>query len=378
MEVDIRILAKRLGAVFGASFLTYGLAGCVAPTLPIPARVASVAHESIATGTGKIVEFPVGSELLIQPVAVAAGWDDRMWFAPVSTYIGSITTAGVTASYRLPGLTRPTVTHPLSIVLGPDNNIWFTNGYGSQVGKVDHRGHVTLYTPTTPYGSLWTEQIINGPHHHLWLVETGAFYGEVDELDTNGRIVRSIALNTQYYCYPESIAEGAGNTLWVGNSSNCPKVQRVTLDGTVTDFPISSANGVQAVGSDGARNVWFTAGFGITRPYAFVGRISPNGKMRMFPISQPTTTADPVAGAIVLGPDGNMWFTQPYVGQIGNITPQGKVTVYPVPDAVYGSSWIQVSGITLGPDGNMWFGVPSRNRVGEFKLSPSSNSARQR
>jgi virginiamycin B lyase len=51
----------------------------------------------------------------------------------------------------------------------------------------------------------------------------------------------------------------------------------------------------------------------------------------------------------MLGPDGNIWFTEFYQGAIGRITPQGTVTEFSL-----GSTSHRPSGMAIGPDGNIW------------------------
>jgi streptogramin lyase len=64
------------------------------------------------------------------------------------------------------------------------------------------------------------------------------------------------------------------------------------------------------------------------------------------------------ARSIVQGPDGNLWFTLPYVNKIGRITPAGAVTEFTLP--VAGS---QPCGIAPGSDGNLWFTQTAREGV---------------
>ena len=63
----------------------------------------------------------------------------------------------------------------------------------------------------------------------------------------------------------------------------------------------------------------------------------------------PIPTATSISQEIVLGPDGNLWFTEQTADRIGRITPAGVVTEFTVP-ASRGRT-----GITVGPDGNIWF-----------------------
>jgi streptogramin lyase len=53
---------------------------------------------------------------------------------------------------------------------------------------------------------------------------------------------------------------------------------------------------------------------------------------------------------IVVGPDGNLWFTEFGGGQIGRLTTSGQLTEFRLPRA--GSA---PTGITAGPDGAVWF-----------------------
>ena len=109
--------------------------------------------------------------------------------------------------------------------------------------------------------------------------------------------------------------------------------------------PGSHPQGI-AVGPDG--NLWFTEP-GADR----IGKITTGGVVSEFragitPGSQPEE--------IVAGPDGNLWFTEPGADRIGKITTAGVVTEYRVgtpgssPSNPDGPNWI-----AAGPDGKLWF-----------------------
>ena len=55
-------------------------------------------------------------------------------------------------------------------------------------------------------------------------------------------------------------------------------------------------------------------------------------------------------GAMTVGPDGNLWFTDS--GKIARITPQGVITEFTVPAP---PTAIPLPGIARGPDGNLWY-----------------------
>ncbi len=73
--------------------------------------------------------------------------------------------------------------------------------------------------------------------------------------------------------------------------------------------------------------------------------------------------------AITAGPNGELWFTEESLGQIGVYNPTtGGVTEYQLPistgsNAAYDQNATPV-GITLGPDGNIWFTEQRDNLIG--------------
>jgi virginiamycin B lyase len=58
-------------------------------------------------------------------------------------------------------------------------------------------------------------------------------------------------------------------------------------------------------------------------------------------------TSNSMPTSIALGPDGNMWFTEPGASKVAEITPTGSITEFPV----NGSS----GSIVTGSDGALWF-----------------------
>jgi virginiamycin B lyase len=130
---------------------------------------------------------------------------------------------------------------------------------------------------------------------------------------------------------------------------------------SISEFPLptlsfpgsTGALGITS-GSDG--NVWFSdTGLGE------VGRITPSGQVTEFipPFHS--------AGVITTGPDGNVWFSSlglNFTDNIAKITPAGQITTYQLPGMLK-----EVSGLTAGPDGNVWFtenDYPSGEKVGRI------------
>jgi virginiamycin B lyase len=183
------------------------------------------------------------------------------------------------------------------------------------------------------------------------------------------------------------IAAGADGNMWVTAQAmpitQTPILARITMTGTVTQFPVPTAAAFpQAITAGPDGNMWFvdatptasdvgkatTAGamtvmnlgagtsnylsiaagpdgnMWVAAP-TFIAQVSTTGFMWQFPLP---TGADAVG--IAAGPDGNMWFLDSGT-KIGRITAAGAVTEFPIPGATASTR----GGIALGPDGNMWF-----------------------
>jgi virginiamycin B lyase len=85
------------------------------------------------------------------------------------------------------------------------------------------------------------------------------------------------------------------------------------------------------------------------------------GQVTEFPL--PTAGAQPFA--ITAGPDGNVWFTEGGSQKVGRITPAGVIKEFPVTGAVTPRD------ITIGPDNNLWMTDQGANKV--FKIVPNGD-----
>jgi virginiamycin B lyase len=91
-----------------------------------------------------------------------------------------------------------------------------------------------------------------------------------------------------------------------------------------------------------------------------VGRITMDGTVTEFPI--PSQTGSPIN--IAVGPDRNIWFTKG--GAVGRVTPDGTITEFPLPGPNAGGT-----GLTAGSDrqpptrlGNrLWVAQSAGNRI---------------
>jgi virginiamycin B lyase len=119
-------------------------------------------------------------------------------------------------------------------------------------------------------------------------------------------------------------------------------------------------------GPDGA--VWFTE-----KQAATIGRITPAGVVRLYPLPSPMPGASPpMLIGITTGSDGALWFASAD-SYAGRLTTAGVFSWFPMPD---GSTWV-----AAGPDGNLWFveldghiaRVTTSGVVTDFPAPPSGN-----
>jgi RHS repeat-associated protein len=221
---------------------------------------------------------------------------------------------------------------------------------------------ITEYTVPTasslPYG------ISNGPDGNIWFTELGA--NKIANVTTGGTFTET-ALSSNYL--PYYITTGPDNNLWfterqddLGNNA----VGKITTGGTVTEYVVASSGRVVAGITNGPRgdgNVWFTESIPVTPPAPFtskVGKITTSGTVTDY--ATPTNPiSTPPVGGITVGPDGNLWFTEPSANKIGKVTTSGTFTEYTVPTSTSNPYWI-----TAGPDGNLWFTESGGNQIGRI------------
>jgi streptogramin lyase len=161
---------------------------------------------------------------------------------------------------------------------------------------------------------------------------------------------------------PNTIVAGPDGNVWF-MEINRNTLGRITPAGVITEVPrppeVEAGNNSFLFGPDG--NIWLG-----TRTH--IAEVTPQGALLhnyVIPSALPGNSSGGVRiGAI--GPDGNIWYTEPYVNDlIGRLTPDGVIKEFPIPgDAFgdYGAAEIinELDG-TGRPDGNLWFDATDNN-----------------
>jgi virginiamycin B lyase len=297
------------------------------------------------------------------PSGIAAGPDGALWFSEGSAgRIGRMTTGfALTNEFPIPIASS----YPYSIAKGPDGAMWFTDIGTSAIGRIDADGHVVEY-PLPSRNASHPIGIVPGPGDAMWFVERDE--GKVGRIDMSGAITEFAVSRASE---PTSIAAAPdGATLWF-TERQAHRIGQITPGGRITEIVLSQDRqpvGI-AAGPDGA--MWFTEFIeGRLDDTGAVARISPSGRITEYVVRR---LGESRPEAMVAGTRGDLWFVDAD-DRIGRVETSGKVALYniPLPGQLGGHfadhARAMPVGIVLGADGNVWYTASCSNRIGRVTL----------
>ena len=305
----------------------------------------TVVHYFGNTNTAQYFQMPMGS----MPHGIVFDPRGDLWVS--LEYAGQVvkldqTTGAILVSVDVniqasPSSPVPLNPSPHAIVIGADGvTIWFTGKNTSTVGKISPvNGVITSASTVT--------------HYNLPTVAATPIYVE---LGTDGNI---------------------WGTELTGN-----KIFRVTLTGTVTEFAIPTSNSrpiAIKVGPVGDPYLWFTEEAGNN-----IGKISYSGVIEEFPV--PKSQSNSILAGFAFDAQGNLW-TQSYVNQ-NNLPPTGPDYIVRMGNTILNAPNGDISSvlitryqaesegtvfhrIILGDDGDMWFTELALNNIGKVSIVPN-------
>ncbi len=284
--------------------------------------------------------------------------------------IGRITPSGTITEFSngVNGEGEPiSINFPASIVAGPEGNLWFTDdptysGGAPAIGRITPSGEITEFEVNAEGDpeSVVLGPLVVGPDNNLWftMIGPGLNRGDIGRITPSGTITEFSTSEGATARLPGDIVSGPDGSLWF--TSFTPEatpsgyIGRITPTGTVTEFSTGVSTGSiperLTVGPEG--NLWFT-----DSEAKAIGRATPSGNVTEFPIyPNPVDHYDERPPAtIITGPDGNLWFTLYEGFDIGRITPSGFVTLFStglLPET-------NPESITVGPSGSdLWMTAP--------------------
>jgi streptogramin lyase len=304
------------------------------------------------------------------PGAITTGSDGNLWFT-LRQEIGMINpTTDVQSQFTLPGNF-----YSNEITTGPDGNIWFTGTMTSggmtsgAIGTINVTTHAITEFPdqmpdTDPAG------ITTGPDGNRWFTSTGT--NDIGIFDPTTGVFTQLPVPSPDTSSSDTtggaasgITTGPDRNIWVSQDAYNAIVRINPTTHAITEFPISTTPGELlipaagvgpgsiAAGPDG--NIWFTESSVLQ-----IGVIN----LATDVITQIPTSGIVQGGGITAGPDGNVWFTEIGPSAIAMIDPTtDDITTFPLSYA--GASPVALP-LTLGPDGNLWFAAPLNSVIGVF------------
>ncbi|HEY0280376.1 MAG TPA: hypothetical protein VGC32_19080 [Solirubrobacterales bacterium] len=143
-----------------------------------------------------------------------------------------------------------------------------------------------------------------------------------------------------HYWGTTHVAFGPEGSLWFSRATTGLSIGRLASDGQVTEFPVAMGEadvGDFTVGPEG--DAWFTL------PYdGLIGRMTPDGALTEYAVG-PKGRPQGVTVST-----GAAWFTEEQAGRVGRIDPSGAISFYPLGRGVHPQD------IVADPAGNLWFG----------------------
>ena len=346
------VLALALPGCSGASGTganpTLGTASVGAPTAstlasPTPTPMTTATPQTVISG--HFTEFPIPTANG-EPTGIALAPDGDIFFSETfSNQIGRISPTGTVTEYPLPSNLRG----PWGMVAGPDGAMWFSvdaNGPDAEIGRITTSGTVTAY-PISQAPNVGSWGIAEGPDGALWFTEFAN--GKIGRMSTSGQVTQFALPGTGQF--PGGITAGPDGALWFTATQDPGEIGRISVSGQITEFPIPTPNSGPAyitTGPDGA--LWFTQSVSNT-----IGRVTTDGAVTEYPYQLRTVILKELARD-PMGRCGSPKVALP--GKIGRITTAGVISECPTPspDSVPGF-------ILTGPDHALWFtesGTPGK------------------
>ena len=253
--------------------------------------------------------------------------DGTVWVLTDAGNVGKLPPGGTYSEFTLPwGVDPFKIPYAQTLAIGMDGNVWVA-GFNGHIARVTPIGTVTDFTANA--GGFFPPSLIaRGTDGAMWFFDRpapgpGASNAwKLGRIDIYGQVTAyDLGISNDQL---RGLVNGGDGNLWFIDENKNQVFKFSPLAGKVLGtFSIPSAsnqNGddVATLGPDG--NVWFTRGTSIDR-------ITPDGTITEFHIPSGAQPA-----AIVTGGDGNLWFSEPAASKIGqlvvsSITSGGSATI---------------------------------------------------
>lgn len=325
--------------------------------------------------------FPEGC--VYQPLVF--GPSESFWFLLSACEVNS-RGAGLSGIGRLPindpkpQLFRRLKAPPNDLTVGPEGNLWFTEGTAlpagsesSGIGRLTAAGQLTQFPtpvqPNLPYTlHEQVEQIIAGPENDLWFIADGFGGNVLSRITPEGALSQFPAqqvLNGRHELeskgdeVPRALAKAANGNLWMGEYFEAGTIGLVEPGGVVRQFHVGESGPVSPrdpmVGTpDGG--VWFVEQRGFTQ-------VGPEGAV-LSHINVREGVGRSFTGSVATTGNDVLWVTEQEAGEVlKRVTSTGEFG-----ELVFCSSSETPEGMAVGPEGDLWFAARTGKDFGRLDL----------
>ena len=256
-------------------------------------------------------------------------------------------------------------TSPSEVTVGPNGTLWFIESGGNAIWSLSTTNPNPTPTPypgSLPSGSLPMGITLGPDGNTIWFTELAA--NQIGMINPNdaSHTIRNFGTSDGMTARsgPAGITSADGYLWFTQNQTH--QIGRLDPStGKITEYSapvaMTTLNSRIVLGPDG--NLWFTE-------FGAIGIFNPNTGKVVKEVALASSSEEPFGLAV--GPDGNIWYTEGVVNSaftgyvsfgVGVISTDTKSLIKEIP--VTASS--EPFGITAGPDGNLWFAVTGANKV---------------
>ena len=290
-------------------------------------------------------------------------WNGALWFAEEDAgNLGRIDMAGNITEYAMPTEVSNPGYGPRQLSASP-SGLWFNADWAPLEGRaarLDAQGNVDVgFNP--------------GAYNRLAAVTATADGSAAWVTYRDGEGISRVAADasqTQHfsevrYGGDSESTLGPDGSLWFSDGTSV--IQRITDSGSVQNFAATGGNGEIVSMTTSGGSVWyaqFNPGTYTTPARSgLIGKLSPTGVAT--PFASPYE--DLIPSALTPASDGGVWFTSRY--GVGHVSPNGAYRVAAMPEGHGADS------LAVGPDGNLWYTDRDLNQVGRITMASFAAAA---
>jgi virginiamycin B lyase len=244
---------------------------------------------------------PLGCYETEQITNMVTGNDGNIWYtSAANNLVGKITIQGNKTTYPIP----TSNSNPSGITVGPDGNIWFSEMSGDKIGRIQLDGTITEYP--VPEGP---SRLDTGPDDRIWFMQ--GYSNAV-----------AFSLDGSYQTYPTgatvdnigtdftNIIAGSDGNMWFAVRNT---IYKMSPGGSpLASYTLQNDSGITypkhiASGPDG--NLWVSMQekLGENNPKGYLIRVTPSGATTMYSTANTGLGGRP--NKIVRGPNNTLWYT---------------------------------------------------------------------